>query len=124
MVSRVQPILSGDFLRARRDELDPAEVGLPLLGTRRRVPGLRREEVAQLASISHDYYARLEQGRTTPSLSVLSALCDVLRLDVEQRRYLHDLAGKSSPGRQDLQPQGCTRPSRSRHQHEGAERLA
>jgi transcriptional regulator with XRE-family HTH domain len=84
----------GSFLRARRAELDPGEVGLPAPGGRRRVPGLRREEVAQLAAISHDYYARLEQGRVAPSPAVLNALCDVLRLDSEQRSYLYELAGK------------------------------
>ena len=100
MVSRSDPARSlGSFLRARRGELDPAEVGLPALGGRRRVPGLRREEVAQLAAISHDYYARLEQGRIAPSLAVLNTLCDVLRLDGEQRAYLYELAGKPVPNR-------------------------
>ncbi|TDZ98529.1 helix-turn-helix transcriptional regulator [Mycobacteroides salmoniphilum] len=100
MASRSDPARSlGSFLRARRDELDPAEVGLPALGSRRRVSGLRREEVAQLAAISHDYYARLEQGRIAPSPAVLNVLCDVLRLDGEQRAYLYELAGKPVPNR-------------------------
>src|SRR5664279_2808358 len=100
MVSRSDPAHSlGNFLRARRDELDPAEVGLPALGGRRRVSGLRREEVAHLAAISHDYYARLEQGRIAPSPAVLKTLSDVLRLDGEQRAYLHELAGKPVPDR-------------------------
>ena len=100
MTSRPDPGGSlGDFLRARRDGLDPTEVGLSLLGARRRVPGLRREEVAHLAAISHDYYARLEQGRIAPSLAVLKTLSDVLRLDAEQRAYLYELAGKPVPRR-------------------------
>ena len=100
MTSRSDPASSlGSFLRARRDELDPAEVGLPALGSRRRVPGLRREEVAHLAAISHDYYARLEQGRIAPSPAVLNTLSDVLRLDGEQRAYLYELAGKPIPNR-------------------------
>ena len=100
MTSRSDPARSlGSFLRARRNELDPAEVGLPALGGRRRVPGLRREEVAHLAAISHDYYARLEQGRIAPSPAVLNTLSDVLRLDGEQRAYLYELAGKPVPNR-------------------------
>src|SRR6266540_2567007 len=63
----------GAFLKARRAELTPRDVGLPEGGTPRRVPGLRREEVAQLASISTDYYTRLEQGRINASASVLAA---------------------------------------------------
>ncbi|MFD6059592.1 helix-turn-helix domain-containing protein [Rhodococcus wratislaviensis] len=100
MISSSDPTRSlGSFLRARRDELDPAELGLPALGGRRRVSGLRREEVAHLAAISHDYYARLEQGRITPSPAVLKILCDVLRLDGEQRAYLYELAGRPAPNR-------------------------
>ena len=64
----------GAFLRARRGGLEPAAFGLPE-GTRRRVPGLRREEVAALAGISADYYLRIEQGRIeSPSAQVLTAL--------------------------------------------------
>jgi transcriptional regulator with XRE-family HTH domain len=81
-----------DFLRARRDQLKPGDVGLPDSG-RRRTPGLRREEVATLAGISIDYLVRLEQGRDTrPSASVIAALADALRLDDEQRRELYTLA--------------------------------
>jgi transcriptional regulator with XRE-family HTH domain len=81
-----------EFLRARRDQLQPGEVGLPDNG-RRRTPGLRREEVATLAGISIDYLVRLEQGRDTrPSASVIAALADALRLDDEQRRQLATLA--------------------------------
>src|SRR5687767_38853 len=63
----------GAFLRARRSELSPSDVDLPEGGTQRRVAGLRREEVAQLAAISTDYYTRLEQGRIRPSAPVLAS---------------------------------------------------
>jgi transcriptional regulator with XRE-family HTH domain len=81
-----------DFLRARREQLQPADVGLPDNG-RRRTPGLRREEVATLAGVSIDYLVRLEQGRDTrPSAGVIAALADALRLDDEHRRQLYTLA--------------------------------
>src|ERR1700730_1478858 len=81
-----------EFLRARRDQLRPADVGLPDNG-RRRTPGLRREEVATLAGVSVDYLVRLEQGRDTrPSPSVIAALAEALRLDDGQRRELYTLA--------------------------------
>jgi transcriptional regulator with XRE-family HTH domain len=81
-----------DYLRTRREQLQPADVGLPDSG-RRRTPGLRREEVATLAGISIDYLVRLEQGRDTrPSTSVVAALADALRLDNDQHRQLSMLA--------------------------------
>lgn len=81
----------GDLLRARRERLAPAEVGLPV-GTRRRTPGLRREEVAMLAAISPTYYAFLEQGRDVrPSRQVLDALARTLRLTAVERTHLHEL---------------------------------
>ena len=81
-----------EFLRTRREQLQPGDVGLPDNG-RRRTPGLRREEVATLAGVSIDYLVRLEQGRDTrPSPSVIAALADALRLDDEQRRQLYTLA--------------------------------
>jgi transcriptional regulator with XRE-family HTH domain len=83
----------GAFLKARRAELEPRDVGLPGGGTHRRVAGLRREEVAQLAAISTDYYTRLEQGRIKASVGVLASLARVLRLDDDQRTYLYELAG-------------------------------
>jgi transcriptional regulator with XRE-family HTH domain len=100
----------GAFLKARRAELGPAEVGLPDGGARRRVTGLRREEVALLAAISTDYYTRLEQGRIPASAPVLAELAQVLRLDDDQRAYLFELAGKDAarprrPVRQKIQPQ-------------------
>ncbi|WP_327064536.1 helix-turn-helix transcriptional regulator [Kitasatospora sp. NBC_01302] len=82
----------GDYLRARRALVAPAEAGLPTTG-RRRVPGLRREEVAELVGLSTDYYVRLEQGRAEhPSDEVLDALSRALRLGSAERAHLHDLA--------------------------------
>ncbi|WP_456286789.1 helix-turn-helix transcriptional regulator [Microbacterium sp. JZ70] len=81
------------FLRRRRDQLRPADVGLAD-GVRRRAPGLRREEVAQLAGISSDYYARIEQARRPhPSEPIIASLARALRLDVDERDYLLRLAG-------------------------------
>jgi transcriptional regulator with XRE-family HTH domain len=82
----------GDFLRARRGQLLPRQVGLPTTG-RRRTPGLRREEVASIAGVSIDYLIRLEQGReTNPSIGVLSALADTLMLSEAEQLHLHTLA--------------------------------
>jgi transcriptional regulator with XRE-family HTH domain len=82
----------GTFLRTRRARLEPGDVGLPGTG-RRRVPGLRREELAQLAGVSPDYYARLEQGRqASASPSVLDAVARTLRLTAEERSHLFTLA--------------------------------
>ncbi|MGW1209816.1 helix-turn-helix transcriptional regulator [Streptomyces sp. NPDC002499] len=84
----------GDFLRAGRSRLEPADVGLPVGGGTRRVKGLRREEVAVLAGVSADYYIRLEQGReTNPSPQVVDALGRALRLDADARGHLFRLAG-------------------------------
>jgi transcriptional regulator with XRE-family HTH domain len=88
-----------DFLRRRRELLSPADIGLPE-GVRRRTPGLRRDEVAQLASISTDYYARLEQCRgANPSEAVMAALARALRCDPDERDHLYHLAGVSPPAR-------------------------
>ncbi|MEV4770138.1 helix-turn-helix transcriptional regulator [Micromonospora humida] len=85
------------FLRSRRARLRPVEVGLPE-GVRRRTPGLRRQEVAQLAGISVDYYVRLEQGRGAhPSGQVLAALARALLLGRDEREYLFRLAGQGPP---------------------------
>jgi transcriptional regulator with XRE-family HTH domain len=82
----------GDFLRSRRARIQPEEVGLTSYG-RRRVPGLRREEVAQLAGVSVDYYVRLEQGRgASVSDAVLDAVARVLRLDEAEHEYLRAVA--------------------------------
>ena len=84
--------LLGDFLRARRAGLTPEEVGITDSFGIRRVPGLRREEVARLASISTDYYTRLEQGRIKPSPEVVLAVARALRLDNDQTEYLTQIA--------------------------------
>ncbi|SNT17411.1 Helix-turn-helix domain-containing protein [Actinomadura meyerae] len=83
------------FLRSRRARIQPADVGLPG-GPRRRTPGLRREEVAQLAGMSVDYYIRLEQGRGPhPSRQILGALARALRLTDAERAHLFSLAGEA-----------------------------
>ncbi|GAB3457153.1 helix-turn-helix transcriptional regulator [Streptomonospora sediminis] len=83
-----------DFLRSARARLRPDQAGLGLDDTaRRRVPGLRREELARLAGVSVDYYTRLEQGRSrSASPEVLDALADALELDAAERAHLHTLA--------------------------------
>ncbi|MFK4835432.1 helix-turn-helix domain-containing protein [Microbacterium sp. ZW T2_14] len=90
------------FLRARRSVLEPGDVGLPRSHSPRRVPGLRREEVAMLAGISADYYLKLEQGRErNPSTAVLEGLVAALALDADGAAHLHRLArpavGRSAP---------------------------
>jgi transcriptional regulator with XRE-family HTH domain len=88
----VKPNALGDYLRARRQQVLPEEVGL-VPGARRRVAGLRREELAMLAGISVEYYLRLEVGRDkNPSAQVVEALAQALRLDIKATRYLHQLA--------------------------------
>ncbi|MFZ5781563.1 MAG: helix-turn-helix transcriptional regulator [Pseudomonadota bacterium] len=81
----------GDFLRSRRERLSPEAAGLPL-GRRRRTPGLRREEVAELAGIGVDWYIRLEQGRpVTPSVTTIDALARALRLSRVEHAHLRAL---------------------------------
>lgn len=88
-----------DFVRRRREAIAPAAVGLAS-GPRRRTPGLRREEVAQLAGLSVDYVVRLEQARSSrPSDQVLAALSRALRLSDDERDHLHLLAGAHPPVR-------------------------
>lgn len=88
----------GASLRTWRDRLQPTDAGLPA-ARGRRVPGLRREEVAALAGVTVDYLARLEQGRAErPSPSVLGALARALRLDDRERAHLYRLAGHVAPG--------------------------
>src|SRR3954467_15874164 len=89
----------GGFLRARRSELSPSDVDLPEGGRQRRVAGLSREEVAQLAAISTDYYTLLEQGSRAPSGPVLASLARALRLDDGQRTYMYKLAGTPAEAR-------------------------
>jgi transcriptional regulator with XRE-family HTH domain len=99
-----------EFLASRRAKISPEQAGVPLYGTRRRVPGLRREEVAQLAGCSTDHYTRLEKGNLRgASDSVLEAIARALQLDDAERAHLFDLAraardGGRSPRRR-AQPQ-------------------
>jgi transcriptional regulator with XRE-family HTH domain len=91
--------LLADFLRARREALQPEEVGLPR-GSRRRTRGLRREELAVLAGMSADYYSRLEQQRgPMPSEQMLAALARALNLSLSEREHLFALGGHSAPRR-------------------------
>jgi transcriptional regulator with XRE-family HTH domain len=83
----------GEFLRTRRAQRQPVEVGLPNFDGPRRVPGLRRDELARLAGVSESYYIRLEQGLSrNASPQVLDAIATALRLDDTERGHLHDLA--------------------------------
>jgi len=102
----------GDFLRARRDATRPESLGLPA-GNRRRVPGLRRSELAARAGISVEYLVRIEQGRDHhPSVSVVNALADALGLDMTERWHLRHLSklgsqacvGMPVPLRLDVRP--------------------
>jgi transcriptional regulator with XRE-family HTH domain len=91
------PHLLGDFLRARRDRLRPEDFNLPG-GVRRRAPGLRREEAAQLCGISPTWYTWIEQGRTTAiSVEALNAIAGGLRLSRAERAYLFELAARADP---------------------------
>ncbi|WP_049565312.1 helix-turn-helix transcriptional regulator [Nonomuraea sp. SBT364] len=90
----------GTYLKSRRDRVRPTDVGLRTYGTARRVPGLRREELAQLAGVSVGYYTRLEQDQAgTASEQVLDALARVLQLDSAETAHLHNLARQSSASR-------------------------
>ncbi|MEU8397049.1 helix-turn-helix transcriptional regulator [Nonomuraea sp. NPDC048892] len=101
MSERANPL--GDYVRARRELVTPEQAGIPVHGVRR-VPGLRREEVAMLAGISADYYLRLEQGRDrNPSVQVLESLARVLRLDEAATAYLLSLAA-AEPRRRRRRP--------------------
>jgi transcriptional regulator with XRE-family HTH domain len=87
----------GAFLKSRRDRIRPADVGLPS-GPRRRVPGLRRDEVAQLAGASVEYYIELERGSgAQPSEQMLAALARALRLSRDEREHVYYLAGRALP---------------------------
>ena len=100
----------GAFLRSRRDRITPAQAGITAFPGARRVPGLRREELAVLAGLSPDYYSRLEQGRQ-PHVSneVLDALARALRLDDVEHAHLRDLAAPTSRRRAD-RPEAPQRP--------------
>ncbi|MFD8722245.1 helix-turn-helix domain-containing protein [Streptomyces sp. NPDC059629] len=103
----------GDFLRTRRSQLRPDEAGVPTYGERRRVAGLRREELALLAGVSASYYTRLEQGHSlNASPEVLDAIARALRLDESECRHLHDLARSAKPrGRRRPAPERVTEPT-------------
>ena len=104
MPARSDPNSLGEYLRARRELVDPAAVGLRVTGVRR-TPGLRREEVATLAGISADYYLRLEQGRDRhPSAQVLTALARVFDLDPDATAYLLSLAEPQAPAARRAMP--------------------
>lgn len=91
-----------DFLISRRSRITPEQAGLPAFGTKRRVPGLRREEVALLAGVSVDYYTRLERGNLGGvSDAVLGAVAKVLQLDDAERAHLFALAKTSTPSRRE-----------------------
>ncbi|MFI9813353.1 helix-turn-helix transcriptional regulator [Saccharothrix variisporea] len=97
-----------EFLRSRRGRLSPEQAGLATYGTRRRVPGLRREELAQLAGISADYYIRFEQGRLdNVSDQVLDAVARALRLDDTEHAHLRTLVRPHgrAPGDRRTRPQ-------------------
>jgi transcriptional regulator with XRE-family HTH domain len=97
MDTRPRRAALGGFLKARRGRLSPADVGLPP-GPRRRTPGLRREEVAELASMSANYVEQLEQGRgPQPSPPVLAALARALRFTAAERDHLYLLSGHIAP---------------------------
>ncbi len=94
----------GQALRHWRDRTSPTDLGLPLGGVRR-APGLRREELAQLAGLSVDYVVRLERGRaTSPSLQVLASLARALRLTATERDHLYLLAGQAPPTTGQISP--------------------
>lgn len=103
-----------EFLTSRRANVTPAEVSLPDFGDERRVPGLRREEVAELAGVSTDYYTRLERGNIQgASDSVLNAIARALRLTDVEREHLFALARPVSP-RERQAPARTVRPSLQR----------
>ncbi|WP_256838454.1 helix-turn-helix transcriptional regulator [Ornithinimicrobium faecis] len=106
----------GEFLRSRRDRITPDEAGVNSYG-RRRVPGLRREELAQLAGVSVTYLTRLEQGQSqNASDAIIGALARALQLDADERAHLHALAHPAPPKR----PRTATRPEVAKP---GAEQL-
>ena len=104
-----------EFLTSRRARISPEEAGLPWYSENRRVPGLRREEVAMLAGVSVDYYTRLERGNAGGvSENVLEALARALHLDEAERAHLYDLArsaGPTRPNRRRRPPTQRVRPS-------------
>jgi transcriptional regulator with XRE-family HTH domain len=100
----------GEFLRSRRDRTRPEDVGVAAR-TARRVPGLRREEVASLAGVSADYLRRVEQGRVLPSVDLLDALAQAMRLGAADRLHLEALADRARGRRRQGPPITPARPS-------------
>ena len=110
-----------EFLTSRRAKITPDQAGLPIYGDKRRVPGLRREEVALLAGVSVDYYTRLERGNMSGvSENVLEALARALQLDEAERSHLFDLARAAQtttatrrrrPAKQRIRPGACSESS-------------
>lgn len=99
------------FLRSRRAGLTPDRAGLPADGRTRRVPGLRRDEVARLTGVSTEYYTRLEQGRVgSPSPGVVEALAHALQLDPSEHEHLTNLLARPTPSRRGPAPQQRVRP--------------
>jgi hypothetical protein len=97
-IDRERAKLLGEFLKSRREKMSPTEAGLPDGYGRRRTPGLRREEVAQLAHVSTTWYTWLEQGRASaPSRQVLDSIARALRLSEDEHRHLLHLAGEDLP---------------------------
>lgn len=96
----------GEFLQSRRARLRPEDVGLLSYGERRRVPGLRREELAQIAGVSVSYYTRMEQGQSpNASDEVLAAVARALRLDDDERSHLRNLARPARTARGTRRPE-------------------
>jgi transcriptional regulator with XRE-family HTH domain len=107
-----------EFLASRRAKIRPEQAGLPLYGTRRRVPGLRREEVAQLAGLSTDYYTRLEKGNLrSASDSVLEAISRALQLDDAEYAHLLDLARAARDGARPVRRRTPAKQARASLQH-------
>jgi len=101
----------GQFLRVMRARMRPEALGLPATSTTRRVPGLRREEIAQLAGVSTDYYTRMEQGRQIrPSQAVLDAVAHALQLDATERAHMLDLMQNCPPSSKSPAPVQRVRP--------------
>ena len=110
-----------EFLMTRRARLTPGQAGLPDFGGRRRVPGLRREEVALLAGMSVEYYVRLERGNATGvSDAVLEGISRALQLDDAERTHLHDLVRAANEG---IRPRQRRRPSRATQMRPGVQQL-
>ena len=114
MTTSVDPNELGAFLKARRADLDPQQFGFDDGSSRRKVAGLRREEIAQLAAISVDYYTRLEQGRVQASAAVLATLARALCLDDDQQTYLYTVAGKRDTAPRRRRPRQQPRPAMRR----------